>query len=218
MNVITLDELQPIQKHSVRTTMHRYVIDLENNITIYETGCDVPLAEGAEEFKSREELGHLADGWPAARLVEIWNSLPGVVPVSRFTNRAVAVGRVWKVLQCLNPTEAPDSAQLGPSEAAPGRKASAGKKRTNSKKTAQTTRPKRRPKTEPAGREGSKTAKVLTLLRDPEGATLAELMKATGWQPHSVRGFLSGAVGKKMGLAVESSKRDDGQRLYKLAK
>src|SRR5450759_2368385 len=57
MNVITLDELQPIQKHSVRTTMHRYVIDLENNITIYETGCDVPLAEGAEEFKSREELG-----------------------------------------------------------------------------------------------------------------------------------------------------------------
>src|SRR5450756_2227153 len=150
MNVITLDELQPIQKHSARTTMHRYVIDPENNITIYESGYGVPEAEGTEEFKRREELGHLADGWPAARLVEIWNSLPGVVPVSKFTNRSVAVGRVWKVLQCLNPTKAPDSAQLGPSEAAPG-KASAGKKRTNSKKkTARTTRPKRRPKTEPA--------------------------------------------------------------------
>src|SRR5450756_2815056 len=99
MNVITLDELQPIHKHSARTTMHRYVIDLENNITIYESGYGVPEAEGTEEFKSREELGHLADGWPAARLVEIWNSLPGVVPVSKFTNRAVAVGRVWKVLQ-----------------------------------------------------------------------------------------------------------------------
>jgi hypothetical protein len=39
-------------------------------------------------------------------------------------------------------------------------------------------------------------------------------MKATGWQPHSVRGFLSGAVGKKMGLKVTSSKSEDGERSY----
>jgi len=66
--------------------------------------------------------------------------------------------------------------------------------------------------------EGSKKATVLALLRRAQGATLGELMKATGWQAHSVRGFLSGAVGKKMGLTVESAKRDDGERLYRLSK
>ena len=39
-------------------------------------------------------------------------------------------------------------------------------------------------------------------------------MKATGWQPHSVRGFLSGTVGKKMGLTVKSTKGEDGERTY----
>ena len=65
-----------------------------------------------------------------------------------------------------------------------------------------------------ASREGSKSAKVLDLLNRPDGATLAELMKATGWQAHSIRGFLSGAVGKKMGLTVASAKRQDGERSY----
>jgi len=46
--------------------------------------------------------------------------------------------------------------------------------------------------------------------------TLAEIMKATGWQAHSVRGFISGALGKKMGLTVESTKREDGERVYTL--
>ena len=63
-------------------------------------------------------------------------------------------------------------------------------------------------------REGSKTAKVLDLLRRPGGATLKELMKATGWLPHSLRGFISGALGKKMGLAVTSAKGEDGERSY----
>jgi hypothetical protein len=43
---------------------------------------------------------------------------------------------------------------------------------------------------------------------------MKELMKATGWQPHSVRGFISGTVGKKMGLTVESIKAEDDQRRY----
>ena len=48
------------------------------------------------------------------------------------------------------------------------------------------------------------------------GASLAEIMKATDWQPHSVRGFISGALGKKMGRTVESTKREDGERVYQL--
>lgn len=67
-----------------------------------------------------------------------------------------------------------------------------------------------------AARRGSKTAKVLDLLKRPGGASLGELMKATGWQPHSVRGFLSGTLKKKMGLQLESSRRDDEERAYRL--
>ena len=58
------------------------------------------------------------------------------------------------------------------------------------------------------------TAKILDLLQRPGGATAKELLKVTGWQPHSVRGFLSGTVGKKMGLTVTSVKGDNGQRSY----
>ncbi len=63
-------------------------------------------------------------------------------------------------------------------------------------------------------RDGSKTAKILDLLKRPGGATSKELVKATSWLPHSVRGFLSGTVGKKMGLTVTSTKSEDGERTY----
>ncbi|MBZ5678155.1 MAG: DUF3489 domain-containing protein [Acidobacteriia bacterium] len=63
-------------------------------------------------------------------------------------------------------------------------------------------------------RAGSKTAKVLALLQRPQGAGLKELLKATGWQPHSVRGFISGVVVKKMGLRVASTKPESGERRY----
>jgi len=66
-------------------------------------------------------------------------------------------------------------------------------------------------------RSGSKTAKILQLLKRPRGVTLKELMKVSGWQPHSVRGFLSGTIGKKMGIPAESSKRADGERVYSVS-
>jgi hypothetical protein len=67
-------------------------------------------------------------------------------------------------------------------------------------------------------RRGTKTAKILDLLKRPGGVTLKELIKTTGWQAHSVRGFLSGIIGKKLGTPVESSQRADGERAYRLSK
>lgn len=64
-------------------------------------------------------------------------------------------------------------------------------------------------------RQGSKTAKCVALLKRPGGATGSDLMKATGWQAHSVRGFISGVLGRRMGLKV-SSKTENGQRRYAL--
>ncbi len=65
-------------------------------------------------------------------------------------------------------------------------------------------------------REGSKTEKILALLKRSGGATLKEIMKATDWQAHSVRGFISGTLGKKMGLTVASAKGEDGERGYSI--
>jgi hypothetical protein len=66
-------------------------------------------------------------------------------------------------------------------------------------------------------RHGTKAPKVLDLLKRPGGVTLKELTKATGWQAHSVRDFVSGTLGKKMGTPVESAKRADGERVYRVS-
>jgi hypothetical protein len=66
-------------------------------------------------------------------------------------------------------------------------------------------------------RENTKQAKVVDLLRRPEGATIAQLVKATGWQPHTVRGALAGALKKRLGLAIKSEKPEDGERVYRVA-
>jgi hypothetical protein len=66
-------------------------------------------------------------------------------------------------------------------------------------------------------RAESKGAKILEMIARTKGATLAEIMKATDWQAHSVRGFILTA-GKKRGLKIESAKNDTGERVYKIAK
>ena len=75
----------------------------------------------------------------------------------------------------------------------------------------------RKAKTEEGAPKANKTATVLDLLRREGGATLDDIMSATGWQAHSVRGFISGVLGKRMGLTVESAKREDGKRTYSVA-
>jgi hypothetical protein len=66
----------------------------------------------------------------------------------------------------------------------------------------------------PEARDGSKTAKIPDMLKRPDGVTAQELMKATGWLAHSVRGFLSGTVRTKLGLTVTSTKGENGERTY----
>ena len=64
-------------------------------------------------------------------------------------------------------------------------------------------------------RPNSKQAQVLALLRGPNGATIASVIRSTGWQPHTVRGFLAAVVRKKLGLKLESE-RADGERVYRI--
>jgi hypothetical protein len=106
-------------------------------------------------------------------------------------------------------SSAPRRAQVAPGKAKAGNKAAPAKKAPTGRTKPNAVKPK-------GARDGSKTTKILDLLRRPAGVTAKELMKATGWLPHSVRGFLSGTVGKKMELTVTSTKNEAGERTYKL--
>lgn len=66
-------------------------------------------------------------------------------------------------------------------------------------------------------RDGTKEAMLIDMLRRPEGATIAQIMAATGWLGHTVRGAFAGALKKKRGLAVTSEKPNGGERVYRLA-
>jgi hypothetical protein len=101
-------------------------------------------------------------------------------------------------------------AHVAPKKGKSGKKATPAKKGARAKETAKGAKT----KSKPASRDGNKTQQILELLKRPGGATAQELMKATGWQAHSVRGFLSGTIGKKLGLAVISTKGEDGERSY----
>ena len=79
-------------------------------------------------------------------------------------------------------------------------------------------RPSPRTRGEPKNKKtdpGSKQSRVVAMLRSPDGATIAAMMKATGWQQHSVRGFLAGFVRKKLNLNL-NSKKIDGSRIYSI--
>ena len=63
---------------------------------------------------------------------------------------------------------------------------------------------------------GSKQSRIIAMLQSPAGATIAAMMQATGWQQHSVRGFLAGVVRKRLKLKL-GSKKVDGTRVYRVA-
>lgn len=186
--------------------MTTFVIDTDNNITAFaalEDALNYRVGSTEDTFASEKKLAKLTSQWPIGRFVDSWNSFAGVPPfgdlkqVKKFTDRKTAVGRIWRAIQALTPTPEQHAAEAAPKKATADKEATA----TDGAKPA---------------REGSKKAIVLDMLRRPEGATLADIMTATGWQAHSVRGFISGALTKKMGLAVESLKTSEGARAYRI--
>ena len=174
-----------------------YTIDNENSFTAFASAKEAKSKLDAERFSSTKELARLAEKWPAPRLVEIWNTLPGVTPVKKFTSRKKAILHIWAAIQNLDPRVGEQRPRVAPKKARPAKQADHADGASSA-------------------REGSKKAEILALLRRVGGATLPELMAATDWQAHSVRGFLSGTLRKKMGLTVESAKRQDGERIYSI--
>ena len=135
-------------------------------------------------FASEQELHEVAKEWPMKRLVEIWNHLPGVHAVVRFTDRKTAIRRIWRAIQPQTEADRPRARRTSKAE------------------------------NQRAFREGSKAAQVYTLLLRPEGATLNEIGNQTGWQAHTVRGFISRNL-PKQSRKVRSFERD-GERVYRL--
>ena len=91
-------------------------------------------------------------------------------------------------------------------------RAKASKRQTPRKRVVGT-----RSRAKPATGKQTKQQTCLDLLSRPEGATIEELQAATGWQQHSVRGFLAGAIKRKLGLALLSEKPDAGPRRYRIS-
>ena len=203
--------------------MPTFTLDTDNNISAHDA---TPAAQdNVVAFATEKELTKLSADWPITRFVEVWNAFAGappfgdLKPVKKFTDRKTAVARIWKAIQTLGeellragirnaeaklkaartaPTPAPQAAPVAP------KKTKAAKGTTAENLT-------------PTAREGSKKGIVLELIRRPDGASLKEIADATQWQAHSIRGFISGSLGKKMGLTVESFKRADGERAYRTA-
>src|SRR3954466_7620998 len=137
---------------------------------------------GQRVVTSRNEWETIASTWPLKRLVAIWNSLPGVAPVEKFTSRQIALERIWRAVEL--------------------------PKQTQGTVTAKVSKPKL------PFRDGSKAAQAYALLCRPEGVTVRELQTLTGWQRHTLRGFLSASV-RKQGSRVRSFQRA-GERVYQV--
>ena len=192
--------------------MTTFTIDTENSITALtnqEVVAGIP--DGAMPFTSDKELLRLAADWPAERLVEVWNSIPGVKAVTRFTSRKAGVARIWKAIQPLA-RNAQASEPVAPKATKPAKGARQAKKSKPAKKAA------RAKKTGAKGAERSnKKAEVIAMMKRAKGVTLAEILEATGWQKHTVRGFVS-ILGSKGGQKIESTKSAAGERTYRIAK
>jgi integrase/recombinase XerD len=203
MNVTSAKYKRPKEK-----AMPTFTIDAENNIVAH---AALPAgSDQSQSFSSAKELAALIAEWPASRLVDIWNSFAGVAPfddlepVKKFASRKAAVARIWPAVARLSP----DGAQPAP-DVAPGK----GKAKKAPAKAAG------RAQAQKGATESraNKKAEVIAMMKRAKGVTLAEIVEATGWQKHTVRGFVS-ILGSKGGQKIESSKNAAGERSYRIAK
>jgi Protein of unknown function (DUF3489) len=191
-----------------RRNMTTFTIDSDNNITAL--AGPPASAENLQSFSTPKELAKLTEEWPASRLLDTWNSFAGVAPfhdlkpVKKFTNRKTAVARIWKAVERLSPHAAPQATPVR-TEKTPSKKSPAkASRRARGQKGASESR-------------SNKKAEVIALLKRAKGATLPEIMEATGWQKHTVRGFVS-VLGSKGGEKIESAKNAAGERTYRVVK
>jgi hypothetical protein len=171
-----------------------FIINRNNHITALNSTQQSQIDPEAARFSSDGDLKRLAKRWPGSRLVEIWNALPSQKPVKKFTNRKVALSRIWTAAQNMTPHREMAALRLVPE------KAKVNKRSSRTQKPVEI-------------RRSGKTGRVLKLLQRPEGATLKQLVAATHWPPHSVRGFLSGAVKKKNGTGDRVQQRGGRPKL-----
>jgi hypothetical protein len=214
MNVIAVNP--PKEK-----LMKHFTIDAENTILVHADVATAEAVTGTETFGTAAELAALAANWPDGRLLATYNSLP-VRSVKEFPNAATAAKAIWKVVSKLKPLDpvAPPAAkgkqkasqQAKTAKKAPTAQRGAKQAQPTKERKAKSTREKAN-----APRPGSKGAQVLEMIAKGQGATLAEIMKATKWQAHTVRGFIS-IASKKHGMKIESEKRADGERVYSVAR
>ena len=204
MNVTTAKHKRPKEKSNMAT----FTIDSENNIAAH---AGIPTdAENLQSFSTEKELAKLAAEWPGTRLVEIWNSFAGVAPfddlkpVKKFTNRKAAVARIWAAIQRLPADGAQPAADVAPAKRKAKKSPAKAPRRARAQKGAAESR-------------SNKKAEVIAMMKRAKGATLAEIVEATGWQKHTVRGFVS-ILGSKGGQKIESSKNAAGERTYRIAK
>jgi hypothetical protein len=197
--------------------MATFTIDPDNNITVL---AQVPAGtDRSTTFSTEKELAKLIADWPISRLIDAWNSFAGVAPfddlkpIKKFTNRKTAVVRIWNAVTRLTPLVAPVTADVASVKRN-------GKKSPTTSRRAVVARPAAKRAAEPASarskKTGSKKTDVLALMRRDSGATMAEIIQLTGWQPHTVRGFISGTLVKKMGLAVDSFRGEGRERTYQI--
>jgi Protein of unknown function (DUF3489) len=176
--------------------MRIFTIDAGNAIAVSTTTEQRGSKSGAAQFTTEKQLAALAAHWPSSRLVEIWNQLPGVRQIAKFRDRQTGVRRIWAAIHGL--------------EAHGGAHAATGGQNRGSRPKGAT------PAQETAtARTDTKAARVIAFLKQPAGATLRAIMAMTGWQSHSVRGFITAHVHQKMNYRVQSFRRG-GERVYRI--
>ena len=209
--------------------MTTFTIDQENAISAFATAEEAAAGTATpfDSFATEKELAELVAGFPTERLLALFNSLPGVSPVKGFKSAQAAASRIWKQIQSLGEAAQPETEPAKPKA---GKKAKGGAQAakgapTKGKATKKAAPAKNAPKAKKAAkakdatgpREGSKMAQAIALMQRKGGVTISDLMKIMGWQKHTCRGFVAGAM-KKAGYQVESFKPEGGERSYRLPK